>query len=550
MAGFIVLFSPASGQEAERNKVLLEITTGTWCPYCPAAANGADKLVEENYDVAVIEYHYSDDYETGSSIARKNYYSVDAYPTSVFDGVNTHTGGGGASSSNYNIYLDIYQSRKEIPSQFTIDVNGVMGNPDEFQIEVTAKSLASNSNDNIHLRGAITESHIAEEWQGLSELNFVNRKMLEGYEGIPVDFIQDSEQTFEYNFSIADNWNAENCRVVFFLQDDETKEVLQTVSYALLRIPGLFTKDLYLQEITHLPESDCMGNLRPVAHVYNNGSDSIKHFEIEYSLNNISGTKAWEGALLPQDTVMVEIPEISYTVHPSNTLELKVKNPDGEQEEYTNNNSITRTITHAPQSDTTLNLFLKTDSNPGETRWMVLNARGDTLYSGGPYNTANEWVESYTKLSLPSADCYRFILTDTGGDGLADGVGICQLKRPGGDKIAGLNNPDFGEKYATQFSASAASGINTHTNNSIGIYPNPAYEEVYIDLPDNREAANVKIYHASGTLVESIKPTQGQTQFKWDASKQPAGLYIVKLLSARRIIATEKVVVKPYGTRK
>ena len=48
------------GQQVDRNKVILEIGTGTWCTYCPGAAMGADDLVANGHPVAVIEYHNGD----------------------------------------------------------------------------------------------------------------------------------------------------------------------------------------------------------------------------------------------------------------------------------------------------------------------------------------------------------------------------------------------------------------------------------------------------------------------------------------------------------
>lgn len=36
-----------------REMVVLEIGTGTWCPYCPGASMGAHDLLEAGYNVAV-----------------------------------------------------------------------------------------------------------------------------------------------------------------------------------------------------------------------------------------------------------------------------------------------------------------------------------------------------------------------------------------------------------------------------------------------------------------------------------------------------------------
>ena len=50
-------------QQVDRDKVLLEIITGTWCYYCPGAAMGAEDLIANGKEVAVVEYHTGDTYE-------------------------------------------------------------------------------------------------------------------------------------------------------------------------------------------------------------------------------------------------------------------------------------------------------------------------------------------------------------------------------------------------------------------------------------------------------------------------------------------------------
>ena len=67
------------GQQVDREKVIVEIGTGTWCPYCPGAAMGADELVENGHDVAIIEYHNGDSYANAYSNSRNNYYNITGF---------------------------------------------------------------------------------------------------------------------------------------------------------------------------------------------------------------------------------------------------------------------------------------------------------------------------------------------------------------------------------------------------------------------------------------------------------------------------------------
>jgi len=79
----------------EREMVILEIGTGTWCTYCPGAALGADELVTNGHSVAVIENHGpagQDPYANTYSVARNSYYAIPGYPTAMFDGVESFVG--------------------------------------------------------------------------------------------------------------------------------------------------------------------------------------------------------------------------------------------------------------------------------------------------------------------------------------------------------------------------------------------------------------------------------------------------------------------------
>jgi hypothetical protein len=75
MVGAIMASAVVFPQAVQRNMVILEIATGTWCQYCPGAANGADQLITNGCAVAVIENHNGDAFANSFSNARNNYYT-------------------------------------------------------------------------------------------------------------------------------------------------------------------------------------------------------------------------------------------------------------------------------------------------------------------------------------------------------------------------------------------------------------------------------------------------------------------------------------------
>jgi hypothetical protein len=77
----VLLAGMTVSAQVQRNVVIQEIGTGTWCTYCPGAANGAQQLLNSGAHVAIIEYHNGDAFTNNASNARNNYYSLAGYPT-------------------------------------------------------------------------------------------------------------------------------------------------------------------------------------------------------------------------------------------------------------------------------------------------------------------------------------------------------------------------------------------------------------------------------------------------------------------------------------
>lgn len=217
-----------------RNLVVVEIGTGTWCPYCPGAAMGADELIANGHPVAIIENHNGDNYANTYSNARNSYYGITGYPTAVFDGLNPSVGGSNTQSM-YSNYLPKVNARMNVASHYSISATGTMtGNT--ISIQATVSKPEADSNTNVVLHCAITESHITQSWQGQDHLNFVNRLMLPNQNGTPVSLATGGQQTIPLQGDFATTWNINTCEVVFFLQNTSTKEVLQGIKYTL---PGL-----------------------------------------------------------------------------------------------------------------------------------------------------------------------------------------------------------------------------------------------------------------------------------------------------------------------
>jgi len=162
---------------------------------------------------------------------------VGGTPQVNFDGVLEDVGGipCPSPSGKYGTYLNRYNQRKAIDSPFELNVYGShTGNNYEIMVDITKVSAAST--DNVSVFVFITESHIAQNWQGcMTEVNFVNRLMVPDQYGTDLDLTGNS-QTFNLDFTIDNSWVASNCEIIVSIQNNTTKEVYQGTMSPLLEL--------------------------------------------------------------------------------------------------------------------------------------------------------------------------------------------------------------------------------------------------------------------------------------------------------------------------
>ncbi len=213
-----------------RKNVLLEISTGTWCANCPAAARGADQLHQESKKIGIIEYHGGgiDNYKNDESISRINYYNIQGFPTAILDGTKIITGGS-RDGNKYESYVNIYNKLIDVPTVVDMEMSVKRTDETSYKITVIANEVYKYYTSDLKLRIAVNESNIEESWQSMNKLDFVNRDMVDTPGGIDVNFSENSTATFNFTFTLPDDVVRENCEVVAFIQYDQTKEVVNTV---------------------------------------------------------------------------------------------------------------------------------------------------------------------------------------------------------------------------------------------------------------------------------------------------------------------------------
>ncbi|NOX47912.1 MAG: T9SS type A sorting domain-containing protein [Chlorobi bacterium] len=519
-------FSATNAQQVDRDKVILEIVTGTWCYYCPGAAMGADDLIANGKEVAVIEYHNGDDYTNSYGSSRQGYYGITGIPTAEFDGI-VEVGGGNHTTSLYPTYLQKYNQRIAIPSSFTIDIEGGHTGFIDYEINITVTKVAAVSSTNLVLHFALTESEIMENWQGLDKLDYVERLMRPNQYGTALDFSSGDVNEVTVSFAMQPSWVNEHCEVVAFIQDPSTKEIFQGAKKDLMDFGSTTINDASVIA-AYCPTSACSSTLAPKVQIANYGQDNLTSLDIAYHVNNDEEyTYQWTGNLAYYENEMVELPECTFEMMAGNSFIVEVSNPNGEEDEFPGNNTISTDFVEALEVSSPVVLALKLDDNPEETSWELLNSAGDVLYSEGGYTTPGQFV--IKSFDLPQTDCYSFMIYDEGGDGLL-GSGMWKLAYNGTEIFA--QGKYFGMQEEAQFSI-LYTGIDEVSRTDITIYPNPVSNVAYVSFDlQGSETIDLNMYNSLGEIVYNIsneKLPEGNNILEINTSQFLNGIYYVNL---------------------
>jgi hypothetical protein len=257
---------PFRGRKNKSDRVVLfELFTGAQCPPCVAADLAFDGLTKtyKPEEVVLLQYHVHvpgpDPLTNPDTEARFKYYSDEAEgtPWSFLDGASKAQGGGGVdvSKDRYFDYRDAINPLMEKAARAKLQLSATrQGDKIDIQAEV---SDLEKTGEKVRLRFALVEDQV--RYVGGNQVRFhhhVVRAMPGSAAGFPLKE-KAAKQSASVNLSelrqslttYLDEYgkthafpnsrrplDLKDLRVVAFIQDDQTKEVLQT---AQVEVKGL-----------------------------------------------------------------------------------------------------------------------------------------------------------------------------------------------------------------------------------------------------------------------------------------------------------------------
>ena len=285
----------------------------------------------------------------------------------------------------------------------------------------------------------------------------------------------------------------------------------------------------------------------PVIIIRNYGSNPLTSLDIEYKV--VGGTTHifnWTGNLAFLETEEVELPNLTNWAGSENTFEVLLKNPNGQADDYDENNTMQSEFETVPEYPETFALWLQTNNGTiggiSETSWDFLDQNGNIFLTSGGLNPNTQFRDTLS--FLPG--CYTFIVTDTDEDGLDfwannDGGGMVRFREIGASWLKSFN-ADFGTNIVHQFTVGSGQSITIQNKvENWNIYPNPTNDKFIIEGLSEGETQIIINDNVGKSVFNTTIPKTGFITKNIDISHLDNGIYIIQI-SNKMTAITKKIV--------
>lgn len=298
-----------------------------------------------------------------------------------------------------------------------------------------------------------------------------------------------------------------------------------------------------VQSISGIPAIVCNSNsVAPQVTIRNAGTDPLTSLVIAWQVTGgANGQQPWNGNLNPGATTTITLPALAVG-NGSQTLTVTASQPNGIADPNALNN--VRTVNFTVASPATLaDLSITLDDYGSETTWELLGPdNNEVLFSGGPYSDGSDGQEENSELCLAEG-CYTFVMFDDASDGICCGYGEGFYSINASGTVLVDGDGEFGDTIDHDFCITST-GLVEQGATDLHLRPNPTYGRVELILPTHLGPAQVAVFDGTGRRVLQARTNGMNGVSTLDLTGQPAGIYLVKVITAENSYA-ERLVVRP-----
>ena len=289
---------------------------------------------------------------------------------------------------------------------------------------------------------------------------------------------------------------------------------------------------------------------RPLIEIRNYGSAPLTTLDIEYKVaGGTINTFNWVGNLDFNETEEVELPNLTNWSGEANVFEVTLKNPNGQADDYDENNSMQSEFELVAEYPQSFALWFQTNggvvntfTQVSESSWEFFDENGTSVHASGDLISNTQFRDTLTF----SPGCYTFVVSDTDEDGLDfwannDGGGMVRFREIGATWLKSFN-ADFGTNIVHQFTVGSAQSTSSNTHPmQWEIFPNPTKDKILIEgFSDDKTQISV-LNNLGERVIKTENIQAGFTSKNIDLSKLSKGIYFVEI-SNNKTTTIKKVV--------
>ncbi len=318
--------------------------------------------------------------------------------------------------------------------------------------------------------------------------------------------------------------------------------------------PGAIN-DVSIEEIISPSEEDIYSGINPVCYfpkikIKNNGADNLNNMKISY-LTGAGDERSfyWTGNLNSSGTAEIILPDVFSQKDDAQEFKVTLSEPNGKEDEYIHDNSLTSVIKLPPVFDPRIILIIKTNNEASHNYYQFINERNIVFNKSKTGKLKNNFI--YRDTIFLRQGCYEFVFGDTANDGLdfwfnpEGGYGYVRFTDMNGRLIKAFNS-DFGKEIRQQFIVTGDPGIKEDITPILNIFPirNPGKFFCDIFLNENRDITlQITTEDKKEIVYEKKLKKFKEGMVDIDISREADGFYFVNLTSRGKTV-TKKIKVK------
>jgi len=289
---------------------------------------------------------------------------------------------------------------------------------------------------------------------------------------------------------------------------------------------------------------------RPLIEIRNYGSAPLTTLDIEYKVaGGTINTFNWVGNLAFNETEEVELPNLANWSGEANVFEVTLKNPNGQADDYDENNSMQSEFELVAEYPQSFALWFQTNggvvntfTQVSESSWEFFDENGVSVHSSGDLISNTQFRDTLTF----SAGCYTFVVSDTDEDGLDfwannDGSGMVRFREIGATWLKSFN-ADFGTNIVHQFTVGSAQSTSSNTHPiKWEIFPNPTKDKILIEGFSDEKTQIFVLNNLGERVIKTENIQAGFISKNIDLSRLSKGIYFVEI-SNNKTTTIKKVV--------